>query len=126
LAINMAADDLDPQFHGIGYDDDKFPTGATLCDRFSESFEQNSVHFRELAPFYNRSAQRRASSDGDDVTAHFLCFAGDFDRGRILVKGIKEVGSLGEQLALASLTAVAYKLQPIRRPEQTATQKMKR
>jgi hypothetical protein len=117
VAIDTSADDLDPEFHRIGYDDDKFPTGATLRDRFPERFEQSSVCFRELAPVYNRSTQRCAPGDRDDVAAHLLWFAGDFNRGRGLVEGIKEVGSLGEQFALASIVAVAHKLQPIRRPE---------
>ena len=110
MAIDITADDLDPEFHGIGYDDDKFPTGTMLRDRFSESFEQSSVGLRELAPVYNRSAQCGAPCDRDDVAAHLLWFAGDFDRGRSLVEGIKEVGSFGEQLALASLVPVADKL----------------
>src|SRR5215207_1212497 len=110
MPIDITADDLDPEFHGIGYDDDKFPTGTMLRDRFSESFKQSSVGLRELAPVYNRSAQCGAPGDRDDVAAHLLWFAGDFDPGRRLVEGIKEVGSFREQLALASLVSVAHKL----------------
>jgi hypothetical protein len=53
MTVDAAADDVDPEFHRVRNNDDEFPTGAALRDRFPECVEQSSVCFRELAPVHD-------------------------------------------------------------------------
>jgi hypothetical protein len=124
VAVDTAADDLNPEFHGVRHDNDNFPPGAPRCDRFSECFKQISVSLRELAPIYDGAAQRCASGNYDDVAAHLLWSAGDFDRRRDLVKGIEKVRALSQELSLTSFMAVAHELKPIGGAKDASSQKV--